>query len=84
VDFKDKMYILYPNPCNNIIHIKASGSFNEKISLKVFDLNGRLMMYNHNEKTADFKLDLTNYQRGIYLFQIIGKDFIEMPKALKL
>jgi len=67
-------YVLYPNPTgtqqvNLNIHSKENGS----VSIKVFDLNGRLLSQQQEQigiGTQTFSIDISSLNKGTYIIQL--------------
>ena len=67
-EFNQKTLTVYPNPSTGIFNINSNENI-ENASIKVFDLNGR--MIHQSKKNTDNKvLDLTHSQNGIYILNI--------------
>ena len=66
-DFEDdeNMLTLYPNPVTETLHIKI----NRKSNYSIFDIYGKLVKTGE-VKQGENKLDVMNYQTGIYFLQI--------------
>jgi len=69
-------FIIYPNPVRNEIWIKSEKEIvdNQNILLEVFDVSGQKVfasMMDEREK----RLDLSEYQRGIYLIKVGTKTY---------
>ena len=69
-------FIIYPNPVRNEIWIKSEKEIvdNQNILLEVFDVSGQKVfasMMDESEK----RLDLSEYQRGIYLIKVGTKTY---------
>ncbi len=61
---------IYPNPAENVVHLKtAEGEF-EEAQLKIFDLSGKLI---HQEKVFGNEIDLmvSSYKSGIYFMEVV-------------
>jgi|GEM_PF-1997506 len=69
VDISAGLFSVYPNPTNGIIHIVLHNS--EISSLKISDINGRIVKEMYNLK--DGSLDLTNLKDGVYNLQFFDK-----------
>ena len=69
--FKNTIFNIYPNPSNGIFTIESS--FKEISSLKVFDIQGKLIkeIPTISNNTNNIKIDLSNLDKGIY-FVIIN------------
>ena len=62
----------YPNPSSNVFYLDYDLSEGEVLDIKLFDLNGRLVMHKPNWK-AD-QLDMSLMPRGTYLYQVEGQE----------
>ena len=74
---QDKNFILYPNPVKNTITIKSQES---SYTLKVYDLNGRVIMDSKKSKTAI--IDVSELARGLYMFEIISNQKVASYKIV--
>jgi hypothetical protein len=72
---------LYPNPTNSILHIETEISGQKSIEL--LNLNGQLLLRTLVTET-NFQLDLSSFQKGVYLITIRSKNFVTTKKVLKL
>ena len=69
-EIEDKVpYKLYPNPANDFIMIESTKSF----TIKLFNINGILLNSTHVKHNL-YKLDVSSYNNGIYLIQIISNN----------
>lgn len=60
---------VYPNPCVDMLTIKSSGGYPEKIEL--FDVLGRpCVTKNNNQKSSQFILDVSILNNGIYTLRL--------------
>ena len=64
----DNLFSMYPNPSNNGI-FKLSISDNERVSLQIFDLSGRLVTKKDDLRNND-EVDVSHYHKGIYVAKI--------------
>ena len=64
-NLKETAFSVHPNPSNNGI-FKLSVLNQEKVSVKVFDISGRLITKKNNLKDSD-QINLSQYQKGIYI-----------------
>jgi hypothetical protein len=75
----------YPNPFNPNTSIKYQISTKEFVTIKVYDILGKLVTTLVNEKkepgTYDVQFDGTNYASGLYFYKIEAGDF---EKTLKM
>jgi Glycosyl hydrolases family 16/Secretion system C-terminal sorting domain len=70
-------FILYPNPTKNTIIIKSEET---DYSIKVFDLNGRLML--NPQKTPEGIIDVSALSTGTYLFEILSKGKVSVQRVM--
>jgi PKD repeat protein len=67
--------IVYPNPSSGIFNLKVDLNFNSDISLRIFDLQGKLLTYKSiraNTYLEEFNLNKLGAEDGIYLIDIIA------------
>ena len=67
-NLKETAFSVYPNPSSNGI-FKLSVLNQEKVSVQVFDISGRLMTKKNNLKDND-QINLSQYQKGIYIARL--------------
>lgn len=67
-NLKETAFSVYPNPSSNGI-FKLSVLNQEKVSVQVFDISGRLMTKKNNLKDND-QINLSHYQKGIYIARL--------------
>ena len=71
---------VYPNPSNNGI-FKITTTNQEIISLQVFDLSGRLIIKKSDISNND-EINLSKYQKGIYMARLSSKTKNEVLKLI--
>ncbi|MFN8254505.1 MAG: C10 family peptidase [Bacteroidales bacterium] len=75
---------IYPNPAKGIFYIKNQGFKNEKIQLRILDLNGKEMTEMLTEPgKEEWKVDLTSFPDGIYLVELSDGKLKKKGKVLK-
>ena len=67
-NLKETAFSLYPNPSSNGI-FKLSVLNQEKVSVQVFDISGRLISKKNNLKDNE-QINLSQYQKGIYIAKL--------------
>ncbi|MBE2280913.1 MAG: T9SS type A sorting domain-containing protein [Ignavibacteriaceae bacterium] len=78
----------YPNPFNPETNIKFSISEGSDVSLKVFDLQGKIVQdivtgyFNAGE--YEFKFDASNFASGIYYYEFKSNNFKQSKKMVIL
>ena len=78
-NLKDTAFSIYPNPSSNGI-FKLSVLNQEKVSIQVFDISGRLITEKNNLRDND-QINLSQYQKGIYIARLSSET---KNKTLKL
>lgn len=74
---KNKIHI-YPNPSNESLFIDIKLQNPQKVKLTIFDIQGReIFIVTIKKYSSQYQLDISNYNKGIYIIQIkIGKEII--------
>ena len=67
-NLKETAFRVYPNPSSNGI-FKLSVLNQEKVSVQVFDISGRLMTKKNDVRDND-QINLSQYQKGIYIARL--------------
>lgn len=75
----DKLKI-FPNPVKDKLYISQ---LNEKSDVEIYNLQGSLML--KDNKVLDGKsIDVSDFQKGIYLVKIIGNDIVKTTSFIKI
>lgn len=81
-NFELNKLVIYPNPSSNFINIKMDEiNFSQSI-IKLFDLNGRMIL---NESMEEYskQIDISKLQTGIYLLEISNNNFKQIKHIIK-
>lgn len=82
------LYQNYPNPFNPSTKIRYSVASRQFVSLKVYDLLGRLvaLLVNEEKQIGTYEITFTasNLSSGIYFYTIKAGDYIQTKKLLLL
>ncbi|GGK12184.1 hypothetical protein GCM10007962_03110 [Yeosuana aromativorans] len=73
----DNTFNIYPNPAVNKVTIQSN---EPEYLLNIYDTNGRLIM--HSKKSTSTTIDVSNFAKGLYLFEIITNQTISTHKIL--
>lgn len=73
---------IYPNPSTGIFNIISDQNINNA-SIKVFDINGRMIHQSKSKNVENKALDLTHLQNGIYILNMNTKDHNYYQKIIK-
>lgn len=72
---------VYPNPSNGLIKFTIP-SYVGKVTIAVFDLNGRRLMNKSIDFNSSADLDLSNFSKGIYLLKLKGDGIENIQKIV--
>ena len=74
-----KQLSVFPNPANNFITIITS---DENVELSIFTVLGRRILYQKIKKSRVQKIDISNFENGIYLIVETTKLFSGSKKIV--
>lgn len=67
---KDNFEInIFPNPTSELINLQTKGSVNQKLTYKLIDLQGKLLI-EKSVKTTNEQINMSNLSQSIYLLKI--------------
>ena len=72
---------IYPNPTNNLLTIETE--YPDHYSIEITSLNGQQILIGEMEGTSH-QIDLSSFQKGVYLITIRSEDFVTTRKIIKL
>ncbi len=72
--------IIYPNPNKGIFNIVNSKNQIEMI--KIYDLEGKLIYLNNNVNTKTTRIDISSYNKGVYIMEIVKNKKIIRSKLI--
>lgn len=75
-------FSIYPNPNNGIFEITLSENVSGEINVRIYDLNGRMILSDRVRAEAKLKLDLGNIQRGSYFIELQSNQDLFTKKLL--
>jgi hypothetical protein len=73
---------IYPNPAKNQITISTAASL-KNASVSIFDVTGRLVHEKNNLEGKSNVIDISNYDSGIYFFEINQSNEFIRAKVIK-
>jgi hypothetical protein len=68
-DTAEPIVRLYPNPATSVVNLDLGSAVNRGYSIQVFSFLGR-KMYEATNVTQRITLSLTDYNRGVYIYQL--------------
>jgi aminopeptidase N len=72
---------IYPNPINTLFTIESTNS--DLFNVEITSLNSQQILIGEMEGTTH-QIDLSSFQKGIYLITVRSKDFVTTRKIIKL
>jgi hypothetical protein len=75
--------ILSPNPANTFVVLNTSNKADLRGYLKVWSMNGDIMLDHQLIKGNQYKIDIAQWANGMYLIEIIGETKTERLKFIK-
>jgi hypothetical protein len=69
---------VYPNPVNDILHIRSGEATIEKV--EIYNLNGQLVKAKSNQIET---INMSNLQSGMYLLKLYSNDASKTVKLLR-
>ena len=83
-----KLYQNYPNPFNPVTNIKYEVPFKTKVTLKIYDVNGRevTILVNGIQNAGSYSADWNGetYASGVYFFRLEAEGFSKSYKMVLL
>jgi hypothetical protein len=74
---------IFPNPSNGIFNVKVYNNQSIESMVSITELSGKeLMNFKIENNKTDFKIDLTNQNRGIYILNISNNEGVIVKKIL--
>jgi len=78
------IFELVPNPSNSNVTINFSSESGEKYSLKIYDNLGRIISHEiHSSLGKDIIIDVSQYDKGIYLINVSDGKITQTKKLVK-
>lgn len=74
-DFQDLGFSLFPNPVNDILNISSN---KQDFNVELMDISGQLLIEAKNQAT----IDLSDFESGIYIVNIITEQGIQSNRIL--
>jgi hypothetical protein len=71
---------LYPNPNNDLLTIETNQP--GQYSIKISSLNGQLL-YTDRMEGPTHQIDLSSFQKGLYLITVRSRDYLRTEKIIK-
>jgi hypothetical protein len=73
--FDENSLKIYPNPARDFITIETNGVVIGNANVKIYDLNGRLLLNKPLDLSQNQQIDVSNLNRGLYVLKIVNTNF---------
>lgn len=69
-NFPASVIAIYPNPTDNDVNVKLGTEFKNITSLNFFDMQGKLIYHLENISQETINIDLSSFEKGIYILNV--------------
>ena len=69
-DFEEGEFLIFPNPSSDIFNISRNNTVGEDMTVKVYDLMGKLIRQRSNITEANYRLSMQGVSKGIYFLHL--------------
>jgi len=75
---------IYPNPSTGLINIVAGSNRMTVTDVKVYNISGKLLIHETVDLLANEQqqINLSSFQSGMYLIQLIGMNSVESKRIV--
>jgi len=80
-EINENNFTIYPNPNNGIFNINSTKNL-DKVEIKIYNCNGKIIKNFQQNLNKNTKINLENYPKGIYLIKIITENNIFAEKII--
>lgn len=78
----ESFFSLYPNPANNKINISNRKKESESLKIEVYDISGKKVLDRTIRNIINSDIDISELEKGYYLFKIQDNNYYEIKKIL--
>ncbi|RMB58043.1 PKD domain-containing protein [Dokdonia sinensis] len=79
--FRESIITLYPNPVENVLHIKTEALTMDEVT--IYDLRGRVISHQSSLESNLIDIDVTNIKTGVYLVRITSGNSIKVKRFVR-
>jgi hypothetical protein len=77
-------FAVFPNPANNMVHVKIDAPTDKTFSLKLTEVTGRTIDEINLKAGTEFELNTTAYAPGVYMVEILYQGAMVETKRLMI
>lgn len=74
---------IYPNPTNNGVNVKLGTEFKSITALNLLDVQGKLVYHLENISQETINLDLSAFEKGVYILNVVSTKDSKNYKIVK-
>lgn len=80
IDSIVEKYLIYPNPVDEIIHIKSQSVDDRISSVVLMDITGKILVREKQNNLILHRLDISSYPKGVYLLRVNDSKIFKVMK----
>ncbi|MBP9084110.1 MAG: T9SS type A sorting domain-containing protein, partial [Bacteroidia bacterium] len=73
---------IYPNPASSTVNIQFHKEYSGEITIR--DINSKILQSIKLKNVSSVNLDISNFQTGMYILEMLNNNRIEKSKIVKL
>ncbi len=77
----EMVFRIYPNPTSNVLNIEFDNNTNTLNTIEIININGQ-KVYSMQSKETKIKLNISEYNKGIYIIKVSGNGYTNKQKVL--
>lgn len=82
-NFPASVVAVYPNPTDNNLNVKLGSEFKEITALNLMDVQGKLIYHLENISQELITIDLSAFEKGIYILNVVSTKDAKNYKIVK-
>ncbi len=73
---------VYPNPAQSLLYLNMITKSNEGYNIKLYDVNGRIVLDEQKANNSFQNIDVSQYKRGLYFFKITQNNLTKVKRII--
>ena len=75
--------LIYPNPTENNLTIDLGETYKDNSKINIYDIQGKLVYYSESVKEELVRINMSNFEKGIYILNIMSNKSSKNYKIVK-
>ena len=75
---------IYPNPVTDNLIVDLSTVANEDVTIEIYDLSGKLLVKENNQKGSLISIDISDLSNGFYQIKLLSSTAQIMKRISKM